>query len=125
MWYGFFADLVLWLHLLFVLFVMLGGFLILRWPAFAWLHLPAVAWGAYVEIAGRICPLTPLENWLRVRGGEVGYRGDFVTEYLVPLLYPAGLTQDVQLLLGGLVVLVNGGIYTWVLFRSRRWNKGS
>ncbi len=75
-------------------------------------------------MAGRMCPLTPLANGRRIRGGGAGYRGDFVTEYLVPLLYPAGLTQDIQLLLGGLVVLINGGIYTWILFRYRQLNKG-
>ncbi len=124
MWYGFLADVVLWMHLLFVLFVMLGGILVLRWPAVAWLHLPAVAWGAYVEIAGRICPLTPLENWLRSQEGGAGYRGDFVAEYLVPLLYPTGLDRDGQLLLGGLVLLLNGGIYAWLLLRHRWWSKG-
>ncbi len=123
MWYGFLADVVVLVHFLFVLFVILGGFIVLRWIAVAWLHLPAVAWGAYVEITGRICPLTPLENWLRFQGGEAGYHGDFIVEYLVPLLYPTGLARDVQLLMGGLVLLLNSGVYAWLLLHYERRSK--
>ena len=109
------ADLTVLLHLAFVAFVVGGGLLALRWPRVSWLHLPAAAWGAAVEFFGWICPLTPLEDALR--GGSDG--GDFVTRYLVPVLYPAGLTADVQFVLGIGVVAVNAVIYGWVLWRRR------
>ena len=114
------ADLVLIAHLGFVLFVMLGALLALRWPKVIWLHGPAAVWGAFVEFTGRLCPLTPLEVWLRERGGEAGYAGGFVEHYLVPLLYPADLTTNVQLALGSLVVVVNAGLYGWLWRRSKR-----
>ena len=120
MLYQLLADLVVLLHLGFVAFVMLGALLALRWPQILWLHLPAAVWGAYVEIAGRICPLTPLELWLRRRGGEAGYADGFVEHYLVPVLYPAALTPEVQLMLGACVVLTNIALYTWLWFFRRR-----
>ena len=101
------ADALVLLHLLFVIFVMTGGFLLVRWPRLLWLHLPAAAWGAYIEFSGGICPLTPLENSLRVLGGGSVYSGDFVERYLLPLLYPAQLTPALQQVLGGVVVGVN------------------
>ncbi len=101
------ADALVLLHLLFVVFVMTGGFLLVRWPGLLWLHLPAAAWGAYIEFSGGICPLTPLENSLRVLGGGSAYSGDFVERYLLPLLYPAQLTPALQQVLGGVVVGVN------------------
>jgi hypothetical protein len=101
------ADALVLLHLLFVVFVMTGGFLLMRWPGLLWLHLPAAAWGAYIEFSGGICPLTPLENSLRVLGGGSAYSGDFVERYLLPLLYPAQLTPALQQMLGGVVVGVN------------------
>ena len=113
------ADLVVVLHLAFVAFVMLGALLALRWLWVLWLHLPAAIWGAYVEFSGSICPLTPLENRLRAAAGEAGYEGGFVEQYLIPVLYPAGLTSDIQVLLGTLVVLVNGALYG-LLWRRRR-----
>ena len=88
------ADLVLIIHLAFVIFVLCGGLLVLRWRWIAWLHLPAVVWGAVVEFTGWICPLTPLENWLRAQGGETTYRSDFIAQYLLPVLYPEDLTRD-------------------------------
>jgi hypothetical protein len=112
------ADLVLIVHLAFVAFVLCGGLLALRWRWIAWLHLPAVAWGAIVEFTGWICPLTPLENWLRAQGGETSYRSDFIAQYLLPVLYPGDLTRDLQLLLGTGVVVLNTAIYWW-LWRSR------
>jgi hypothetical protein len=117
--YSLFADLVLILHLMFVLYVLFGGLLALKWRRAAWLHLPGVAWGAFVEFSGLICPLTPLENWLRAHAGKPGHSGDFVDRYLRPLLYPDMLTRDVQLALGVLVLVVNLGIYGW-LWRARR-----
>jgi len=117
------ADAVVLLHVAFVLFVVLGGLLIWRWPRLAWVHLPAAAWAAWVEFAGIVCPLTPLENWLRSMGGGDIYTSSFVERYLVPLLYPASLSRDLQWLLGGLVVLVNAAVYAAAVRRrhsSRR-----
>jgi len=112
--YHFFADLVVVLHLLFVFFVMLGGLLVLRWRAFAWLHVPAVFWAAMIEFSGWICPLTPLENHLRIKGGSSGYATGFVEHYIIPLLYPSQLTRELQIFLGMLVLIVNLVIYFWV-----------
>ena len=114
------ADAVVLLHLAFVVFVVAGGLLGLRWPRALWLHAPAAVWGALIEFAGWVCPLTPLENDLRRRGGEAGYAGGFIEHYLTPVLYPAGLTANVQLVLGTLVVGVNVAVYTFVLARRRR-----
>ena len=81
-----------------------------------WLHLPAAVWAAWIEFSGKICPLTPLENWLRLQGGDIGYSGDFVRYYLLPLLYPSRLTREVQIILGTLVLGLNVAIYAYVLF---------
>jgi len=105
------ADALVIMHLLFVAFVMAGGFLLMRWPKLVWLHLPAAAWGAFIEFAGGVCPLTPLENHLRVLGGESAYSGDFVERYLLPILYPENLALPVQQVLGGVVVAVNLAAY--------------
>ena len=112
------ADLVVVLHFAFVLFVVLGALLVLRWPKVAYLHVPAALWGALIEFTGWICPLTPLENSLRARAGEAGYQGGFVEHYILPALYPSALTRHIQLLLGAAVVLLNLVIYTYVLRRS-------
>ena len=117
--YRFLADATVVLHLVFVLFVVLGGLLVLRWRWIAWLHLPAMGWGAWIEFAGWICPLTPLENWLRLRGGEAAYAGSFVDEYLLPVLYPSALSREVQWVLGGLVLAINAAVYLGVLRRRR------
>lgn len=114
------ADAVLAVHLSFIVFVVLGGPMALRWPRVAWVHLPAVAWGAWVEFSGSICPLTPLENRLRRAGGEAGYAGGFIEHYLVPVLYPPGLTRAHQILLGLAVLGLNAAAYTWVLRARRR-----
>jgi len=111
------ADLLVVLHLAFVGFVALGSLLVLRWPRIAWVHLPAAAWGAAIEFTGWICPLTPLENQLRAGGATAPYAGDFVARYLVPVLYPEGLTRKAQLVLGALVLLVNAAIYAYVARR--------
>ena len=117
------ADATLVLHLLFVAFVVCGGLLVLRWPRMAWAHLPAAAWGASVEFAGWICPLTPLENWLRRRGGQQAYSSSFVEEYLLPLLYPPTLSRESQWVLGGIVLLANALVYAVVLRHSARANR--
>jgi hypothetical protein len=114
------ADLLVALHLAFVVFVVAGGLLVLRWPRLAWVHVPAAVWGALVEVTGWICPLTPLENWLRQRGGLDVYAGDFVARYIAPTLYPEGLTRESQLLMGAMVVVLNAAIYTVVLRRRPR-----
>lgn len=116
--HGLFADLVVGLHFIFVLFVVLGGLLVLRWPKVAYVHLPAAVWGAAIEFAGWICPLTPLEKWLRRQAGSTGYSGGFVEHYILPVLYPSALTRDIQILLGLLVIAVNVTIYVTVV-RSR------
>lgn len=118
--YGLLADLITALHLAFVVFMVLGGLLLFRWPRLIWIHLPAVCWGVYVELAGRVCPLTPLEVWLRWKGGSAGYSGGFIEHYVLPVLYPPGLTQDLQLLLGGSLVAINLLIYlAYRAFRRR------
>ena len=114
------ADLVLVVHLAFVLFVVLGGLLVLRWPRAAWLHVPAAIWGVLIEYTGWICPLTPLENSLRMRGGEAGYSGGFIEHYIQPLLYPAGLTRSTQVVLGSLALVLNLTAYAIVVSRMRR-----
>ncbi|HEU5049178.1 MAG TPA: DUF2784 domain-containing protein [Gemmatimonadales bacterium] len=117
--YGRLADLVVVLHFCFVLFVLFGGVLALRWPRVVWVHLPAAVWGALIEFAGWICPLTPLENWLRRQGGIAGYEGGFVEHYVLPVLYPGALTRNIQLVLGVIVLLLNIVIYRHVLRRRR------
>jgi hypothetical protein len=107
-------------HLAFVLFVIFGGLFVPRHRWVAWVHLPAAVWGAWVEFSGRVCPLTPLEKSLRLRAGEPAYAGDFVTHYVIPVLYPSGLTRTIQLLLGALVLALNLAIYlrVWSLTRN-------
>ena len=119
MLYGMLAEAVVLLHLGYVLFVIFGGLLAFRWRRAPWFHLPAAAWGALIEFAGWICPLTPLENWLRRLGGQSGYQGGFVEHYILPVLYPRGLTRNVQVLLGTLVVLFNLAIYLMLRRRGR------
>ena len=115
------ADLVLVVHLAFVLFVVLGGLLVLRLPRLAWLHVPAAVWGVLIEYTGWICPLTPLENSLRERGGGAGYSGGFIEHYIQPVLYPAGLTRGTQIVLGSLALLVNLTAYGVVVARRGRF----
>jgi hypothetical protein len=117
------ADAVVFLHLVFILFVVLGGVLVLRWRWLMILHLPAVTWGAVVELLHLYCPLTPLENALRERAGAQGYRGDFIEHYLVPLIYPSGLTPQIQVWLGVTVVLINLGVYGALAIRGWRLRK--
>lgn len=117
------ADAVVFLHLVFILFVVLGGLLVLRWRWLMALHLPAVTWGALVELLHLYCPLTPLENALRERAGAQGYSGDFVEHYLIPLIYPSGLTPQIQVWLGATVVLINLGVYGALAIRGWRRRK--
>jgi hypothetical protein len=114
------ADLVVLIHFAFVLFVVLGGLLVVRWPKVAWLHLPCALWGAGIEFAGSVCPLTPLENELRRRAGQAGYEGGFVEQYILPVLYPHQLTRETQLILGLSVIVINLALYTWAVRSARR-----
>lgn len=122
--YRLLADLLVLIHLGFVLFVVLGGLLVLRRPRLAWLHLPAAAWGAFIEAVGWICPLTPLENALRQQAGDAGYAGGFIEHYIIAVLYPPGLTRNIQFLLTGIVVIVNLAMYAVLLQRWRMPGKG-
>lgn len=118
--FAFLADLTVVLHIAFVLFVVFGGFFVIRWPMVAWVHVPAAAWGAWVEFAGWICPLTPLENWFRAQSGRPVYASSFVERYLGPTLYPSTLTRELQWVLGALVLLINAVAYVMVYRRRRR-----
>ena len=117
--YRILADCVVVVHLGFVLFVMLGGILVLRWRSVMWLHLPAAVWGVLLELAGWTCPLTPLENWLQDMGEEAGYRTDFVEYYLLSILYPEGLTRNLQMVLGFAALAMNLPVYWRVFSRAR------
>ena len=114
------ADALVALHFAFILFVGLGALSAYRWPKVAWAHIPCALWGTWIEISGGICPLTPLEVRFRRMGGEAGYTGGFIEHYLIPIMYPSGLTRTHQLLLGGLVVAVNVGAYGLLLARRVR-----
>lgn len=113
------ADLVVLVHLAFVVFVLLGGLLALRWRWMPWVHLPAALWGAATELFGWLCPLTPLEIRLRRASGAAGYTGGFVERYLIPVIYPAELTRELQLLLAACVVALNLAIYGLIRHRLR------
>jgi hypothetical protein len=115
--YRLLADATVVLHLAFVLFVVAGGVLAVRWPRVAWVHIPAALWGVWIEIAGWICPLTYLENWLRRRAGRADYTASFIDQYLLPVLYPPSLAREVQVGLGALLLAVNLGVYLVVLRR--------
>jgi hypothetical protein len=114
------VDLVVLLHFSFILFAIFGGLLALRWRSVLWIHAPAALWAALIEFRGWICPLTPLENWLRAASGRAGYSGGFIEHYVVPVVYPSGLTRELQVVLGALVIIVNVAIYLLVWRRRLR-----
>ena len=118
--YRILADMVVGLHVIFVAFVVAGGLLVLRWPGLAWAHLPAAIWGTLIEFAGWVCPLTPLEQKLRAAAGEVGYEGGFIEHYMLPVLYPSGLTRGIQIGLGLAVLGLNLLVYGYLLTSRRR-----
>ena len=118
--YKLLADLVVVFHFLFIVFAIIGGVLALRWRWIVWLHLPCVAWGAAVELSGRVCPLTPLENSLRAAGGAAAYSGEFIRHYLLPAIYPSGLTRDIQLALACILLSLNAAVYFFVWRRASR-----
>ncbi|MFQ5742325.1 MAG: DUF2784 domain-containing protein [Acidobacteriota bacterium] len=125
MFYRTLADLVVLLHLAFIAFVLVGGFLALRWRRLAWLHLPAACWGGLVELTGWFCPLTPLENRLRRASGTMGYSDGFIEHYVLPLIYPADLTREQQVLLGLLLLAVNLAAYTLVWRQHSRGTRAA
>jgi Protein of Unknown function (DUF2784) len=114
------ADTTVAVHLAFVLFVVCGGLIVVKWPRAAWVHIPAAAWAAWVEFAGWVCPLTPLENWLREQGGDTTYTSSFIEHYLLPILYPESLSRELQWALGGMVLLINAVVYLVVFRRGVR-----
>ena len=118
--YSFLADLLVVFHLVFILYVIAGALLIFKWPKTLWLHLPSCFWGMTVEFTGWICPLTPWEIQLRRLAGEEGYTGSFIEQYLIPIIYPIGLTREVQMVLGGTVLIVNLSLYTLILIKRRK-----
>ena len=120
MFYRLLADVAVVAHLLFIVFVVAGGFLALRWPRAVWFHLPCALWGAAIEFTGWVCPLTPLENHWRILGGQSGYQESFLAHYLLPVVYPDGLDRSAQLVIGGAVVAVNGAVYELLIARRRR-----
>ncbi|PJA31724.1 MAG: DUF2784 domain-containing protein [Zetaproteobacteria bacterium CG_4_9_14_3_um_filter_53_7] len=115
--YSLLADVVLLLHALFILFVGPGGLLLFRWPRLALLHVPSICWAVWISFSGSVCPLTPLEQWLRQLSGQISYSGSFTARYIEPVIYPAGLTQQMQWGIGAFVLLLNALVYL-CLFRS-------
>ena len=113
------ADCVLLVHLAFILFALLGATMAVWWRWTPLVHLPAAAWGFFVELTGRDCPLTHLENYLRIKAGLSGYTESFVEHYLLAIIYPAGLTREIQFALAGVVIAVNIAIYGWLFVRRR------
>jgi hypothetical protein len=111
------ADIVVLVHFGFILFVVGGGLLALKWPRAGFVHIPCAVWGAVIILGGWICPLTPLEQHLRTLAGGTGYTGGFIDNYVMPLIYPPGLTRTVQVMLGVIVVVANLGLYRWVFKR--------
>src|SRR5437867_8110899 len=118
------ANFVVLVHFGFLLFVSIGVLAVLRWPRLAWVHVPAAIWGVLIEFAGWICPLTPIENLLRHRAGEVGYQGGFIDHYIAGLIYPEGLTRRTQVILGILVVAINAGAYALLVMQRRIESRG-
>lgn len=108
------ANAVALLHVAFIVFVVLGGIAVLRWPKLAWIHLPAALWGAAIELAGWYCPLTAMENRLLRKAGLAGYDGGFISHYVFAVVYPDGLTRGVEIALGILVLAINAAVYTRV-----------
>ncbi len=117
--YRLLADSVLILHLLFIGFVIFGGFIALRFTWVALAHIPVACWGVFIELTGGVCPLTTLEVSLRRAAGDAGYSDSFIEHYLLPIIYPAGLTRSIQFELAGFVILINVAIYGWLLYRLR------
>jgi hypothetical protein len=114
------ADIVVLLHFGFILFVLFGGLLVLRWRRLMWIHVPVFIWGVFIEWVGWVCPLTPLEQRLRAAAGAAAYEGGFIDHYIMPLVYPPGLTREMQWVLGGVVLALNATVYGIIFLRRRR-----
>jgi hypothetical protein len=117
--FRFAADFVLLLHLAFILFAVLGAAMAVWWNWIPLVQVPVAAWAMFVELTGRNCPLTYLENYLRIKAGQSGYAESFIEHYLLAIIYPAGLTGEIQLVLAGVVIVINTAIYGWLLARKR------
>lgn len=124
MLYSLLADITMLLHFGFILFALFGALLLLRWPRLIWLHLPAAIWAMGIEFYGGICPLTPLENWLHAMAGEQGYNATFIEHHLGAVIYPGELTLTTRIVLGMVVLLVNAGLYGWLIKRRRQRRNG-
>lgn len=120
MLYSLLADVVVVVHLGFILFVVCGALLVKRQRWIALLHIPAALWGILIEFNNWICPLTPLENYFRRLAGQAGYSGGFIEQYLIPIIYPTHLTPTIQMLLGVIVIAINLGAYGWILYRLKK-----
>ena len=114
MFYNLAATAIALTHLLFILFVLFGGFLVLKWPKLMWVHLPAAVWGVMIEFGGWWCPLTKWENHFLAAAGRAGYSGGFVGHYIMPLIYPPGLTRGMEIAIGLIVLAINLGVYVRV-----------
>lgn len=117
------ADLLVLIHFGFIIFVVLGGLLVFRWPKLAWAHIPAACWGAWIEFTHGVCPLTPLEQMLRLQAGAQSYDGSFIDHYIVPLIYPPGFDADTATLLGLAVLTLNLTVYGVLIYRRKRTGK--
>ena len=118
------ADLLVVVHFLFIIFALLGGLLLIWRGSLIFVHLPAVLWAALISFNGWICPLTPLENYLRGVAGTEGYQEGYISHYLIPIIYPSRLTLNIQLLMGILVIAINFGIYAFVYYQCMAKRKG-
>ena len=123
MLYRLLADIVVILHLAFIVFAVSGGILIVWWRRVAWIHIPAVLWSAWIELSGGICPLTYLENWLLGKAGLGGYHGDFIADYILPVVYPTNLTRNIQIAMAAIIITVNLLIYGFILMKKRTKNR--
>ena len=123
--YKILADLTVIAHLAFIIFVLFGGLLCFKWKWFYWVHVPAFIWGILIEIWGWICPLTPLENYFYRMSGKAGYAGGFIEHYIIPIIYPAGLTRTLQFIFAALVILTNIAVYYFILARLRSVKTGT
>jgi len=118
--YRLLADIIVMLHLAFIVFAVSGGILIFWWHKVIWIHIPAVIWAAWIELSGGICPLTYLENWLLGQSGLSGYHGDFIANYIIPIVYPENLTREIQIALASIVIVVNVLVYGYVFVIRRK-----
>lgn len=118
MLYKILADLVVLLHLSFILFVLFGALLVFKYPRMVWIHLPVAIYGTLITFYRWLCPLTPLENHLRSLAGEQGYEGGFIAHYILPVIYPSGVTEGLTITMGLFVIVWNGIFYGLIIYRK-------